>query len=143
MRAPDRGSAVVEFILLVVLVIVPIAYLVAAAMRVQAGAFAVTAAAREAARAYATADSPAAGTAAARAAVDLALADQGFSAGPSTLQVTCGGGNCLAPGSTVLVEVEVRVRLPFLPGSLGDATPGAVPVRAEHATPVDVYRGLG
>lgn len=137
----DRGSAVVEFIVLVVLITLPIAYLVLAAMRVQAGAYAVATAAREAARAYATADTPARGLAAAESAVALALADQGFAPGPQALTVTCGSGRCLAPGSTVRVVVDLRVRLPFLPGSLGEATVGSVPVRAEHITPVDTYRG--
>src|SRR5207302_2756298 len=57
----DDGSAVVEFVWLAVLLLVPLVYVVMAALSVQRAAFAETAAAREAARAYATAGSDAVG----------------------------------------------------------------------------------
>ena len=137
-RQGDEGAAVIEFTVLVTLVLVPLVYLVLAVMQVQAGAFAVTQAAREAGRAFAQADSPAQAHADAHAAMALALADQGFDAGE--LHIECSGGPCLAPGGTAVVDIELRVRLPFLPESLGSTTVGAVEVRAEHRVPIDVYR---
>lgn len=136
---PDQGSAVVEFVVLVVLVLVPIVYLVLGAMRVQAGAYAVTQAAREAGRAYVQSASPAEGSHDARLATALALEDQGFDAGPDSVTVEC-DGRCLTPGSQVRVSVNLKVRLPFLPDSLAESTVGSVRVSAEHVVPVDEYR---
>ena len=136
----DEGAAVIEFTILVTLVFVPIVYLVLAVMQVQAAAFAVTQAAREAGRAYAQADTLAQARGDAAAAVGVALADQGFTAKPDTLRVDCSVRGCLAPGAEVTLHVDVRVRLPFLPESLGDVMIGSVPVSAEHRVPIDVYR---
>lgn len=138
----DSGAAVVEFVVLVVLVLVPVVYVVLAGMRVQAGAYAVTQAAREAGRAFVQADTPAQGAAAARMATAIALRDQGFEARPGALTVDCGNGPCLAPGSHVAVEVALRVPLPFLPESLADSNVGSIRVSADHLVPVDEYRGL-
>ncbi|MFM8240591.1 MAG: pilus assembly protein [Actinomycetota bacterium] len=135
----DQGTAVVEFVVLVVLVLVPVVYLVLGAMRVQAGAYAVTQAAREAGRAYVQADSPANGAKAARVATSLALADQGFESRSDSVVVQC-DGPCLAPGSRVSVQVNLKVKLPFLPDSLADSTVGSVRVSADHVVPVDDYR---
>ena len=74
----EAGSAVVEFVFLAVLLMVPLFYLVMVMARLQAGAYAVSAAAREAGRAYTTAESPAQGPARAQAAADIAFGDQGF-----------------------------------------------------------------
>ena len=51
----DEGRAIVEFIAVGLLVLVPIVYLVVTLGRVQAAAFAVSTAAREAGRAFTTA----------------------------------------------------------------------------------------
>lgn len=137
----DEGSAVVEFVVLVVLVLVPVVYVVLAAMRVQAGAYAVTQAAREAGRAFVQADTAAQGAADARRATAIALSDQGFTSRADSLRVDCGGRACLAPGAAVSVQVDLRVRLPFLPESLADSSVGSVLVSADYAVPVDDYRG--
>ena len=135
----DQGTAVVEFVVLVVLVLVPVVYLVLGAMRVQAGAYAVTQAAREAGRAYVQSASPAEGSHDARLATALALEDQGFEARSDSVTIACGGA-CLAPGSEVRVSVNLNVKLPFLPDSLAESTVGSVRVSAEHVVPVDEYR---
>ena len=61
----QAGSAIVEFVFLAVLMLVPLFYLVMVLARLQAGAYAVSAASREAGRAYVTAQvsdqAPAAG----------------------------------------------------------------------------------
>lgn len=136
----DDGAAVIEFTILVTLVLIPIVYLVIAVMQVQAAAFAVTQAAREAGRAYAQADTIQQARSDSWAAVDLALADQGFAARADTLRVDCHARGCLAPGAQVTVRVDLRVRLPFLPESLAGSTIGSVPVSAEHRVPIDTYR---
>ena len=72
--------------------------------------------------------------------MSLALADQGFESKPDSLRINCGSRGCLAPGSEVIVRVDLRVRLPFLPGSLGETSVGSVPVSADHRVPIDTYR---
>ena len=136
----DDGAAVIEFTILVTLVLVPIVYLILAVMQVQAAAFAVTQGAREAGRAFAQAENVAQARIDAGAAVELALADQGITSGPQTMSIDCSARDCLAPGSQVTIRVDVRVRLPFLPGSLGETTVGTIPVTAEHRVPIDTYR---
>jgi Flp pilus assembly pilin Flp len=135
----DDGAAVVEFVVLVVLVIVPIAYAVIAVMTVQSAAFAVSQAARESARAFTQADSLTEARAAARIATRVALADQGVRVRGDELTLDC-EGSCLTPGSSIRVSVATRVRLPFLPESLANSTVGAVPVSAVHVAVIDDYR---
>lgn len=135
----DRGSAVIEYIVLVVLVLVPIVYIVLAVMRVQSAAYAVTQAAREAGRAFVQADSAHVGRSQAQAAVAIAMADQGFDVDATTLHLSCSQA-CLSPGSRVDVLVSTRVALPFVPDSVAGTNVGSVPVQAEHVVPVDDYR---
>ncbi len=137
----DDGAAVIEFVVLVVLVLMPVTYAVIAVMSVQSAAFAVTQAARESARAFSQADSLTEARSAARLATRLSLGDQGVPVRGNELVIECQGA-CLTPGSTVRVVVATRVRLPFLPQSLADSTVGAVPVSAVHVATIDDYRDL-
>lgn len=141
--ADESGSALVEFVGAAVLLLVPLVYLVITVGRVQAGAFAVEGAARDAARAVVTAESSAEGVARARASVELALADQGFdgvdAAAGDVLSVECSHDPCLSPDATVGVRVQVDVPLPFVPSALRGWLPLAVPVEASHVTDVDRY----
>jgi hypothetical protein len=72
----DRGSALVEFVFVALVVFMPLIYLVAGFSAVQRGVFASTAAAREAGRAMGTAPDPVTGEARALRAAQLAVADQ-------------------------------------------------------------------
>lgn len=137
----DRGSAVIEFLIVGVLLLVPLAYGVSALTRVQAGAMASTMAVREAARAFVSAPTTALGQTRAAAAAELALADQGFDLPPGALQIHCRGGACLQPGSSVDIALRWQVPLPLLPEAL--PLPAAVPISAEHTANVDEYRGPG
>lgn len=137
----DRGSALLEFIVVGVGILVPIAYLALTAAGVQSGAFASTQAVREAGRAFVTSATPVEGLARAQVAARLAFDDHGIDLPSDALQVTCTGGPCLAPGSTVLVQVEWQAALPWLPGDLAGAAPRVVPIRATHRVPVDDFRG--
>lgn len=142
LRVPgDRGSAVLEFIIVGVLVLIPIAYLVLSVMRVQAAVFASTQAVREAGRAFVTADSIARGQQRAMSAARLAFADQGFVLPAQALTVRCRPSACLSPGGAIDVEASWSVPLPWLPASLGRAA--AVPIAASHRVPVDTYRVAG
>lgn len=138
----EAGSAIVEFIIVGVCVLVPLGYLVLAAGAVQSAVFASTHAVREAGRAFVTSATAEQGRQRAMAAAALAFDDHGISLPPAAVEVGCAGGPCLTPGSTVVVIVEWRVPLPWLPGSLSQSAPSLLPVRAEHRIPVDDFRGM-
>lgn len=136
-EAPDAGSAVVEFLGIGLVLLVPLVYLVLVLAELQAATFAAEAAAREAGRILAT--DPSAHERAA-AAVELALADQGVDAvAAEALSITCGGGGCSEPGERIGVEVAVAVPLPMVPAFLRDSVPAQVPVSATHVAVVDRF----
>lgn len=129
----ERGSALVEFQFLAVLLLVPLVYVLLASLDVQRTVFGATQAAREAGRVAASTGSEAA----ARYAARVSLTDQGVDPAAMGLTFTCPSG-CQTPGGTVIVRVSTEVALPFLPDALdGVAT---VPVSATHTAPVDRYR---
>lgn len=138
----DRGSALIEFLAIGLGMLVPLAYVILAAAGVQQAVFASTQAVREAGRAFVTSASPLEGRQRAAAAAHLAFDDHGLDFPESALQVGCIGGPCLTPGSTVIVQVQWRVPLPWLPESLAGTSPSLVPIVAEHRVPVDEYRGV-
>ncbi|WP_164520260.1 hypothetical protein [Specibacter cremeus] len=118
--SPDaqEGSAVVEFVFLAVLLMVPVAYLVLTLGQLQGGAFAVVGAADQAAKVYVRMPSAAAGQAAAEQAVALAVGDLGFRPGDARLAISC-DRDCQEPGAIVTAHVSLRVPLPVvaaLPG---------------------------
>ncbi len=141
--APDEGSAVVEFLGVALVLLVPIVYLVLALGRLQAAAFAVDGAAREAVRVVvAAADDPRLDAgAAARAAARIALADQGVEAA-DPVALTCDPA-CDAPGADVVVRVEVEVDLPLIPSFVRDRVPMAIPVSAGARGRVDDFLDAG
>jgi Flp pilus assembly protein TadG len=140
LRRDDRGSAVVEFVFLAVLMIVPVFYLVMVLARLQAGAYAVSAAAREAGRAYVTAPAATQAAARARAAADLSFGDQGF-AGEGRIDIACDGAPCLRPDGRVEVTARVTVPLPFVPAFFFALVPTSVPVAATHVATLDRFGG--
>ncbi|PKW27129.1 pilus assembly protein TadE [Phycicoccus duodecadis] len=140
-RRDERGSAVVEFVTLGVLLLVPLVYLVMALARVQAGAFAVSQAARESGRAFVTTDAGQDATARARAAAAVAFADHRFEE-VGTLELVCDGTPCLRPDGRVRTTATVRVPLPLVPAFVRDAVPASIPVSASQVSTVDRFRVL-
>ncbi|MGA8980250.1 MAG: pilus assembly protein [Pedococcus sp.] len=136
----ERGSAVVEFVVLGVLMLVPLIYLVMTVSRLQAGAYAASAAAREAARGFVTATSTESAESRARAAARIAFEDQGFGGGQGTLTLGCDGTPCLRPEGRIEVVATVTVPLPFVPAFARDLVPLEVPVSADHVAVVDRFR---
>lgn len=126
---PDAGNALVEFLGVALVLLVPLVYLVLVLGRMQAAAFAVDGAAREAVRAVLAAPTAHADPAvAARAAVAIALADQGF-AQDDALTLACDPA-CDRPGAQVAARVDLAVDLPLVPAFLRDAVPLSVPTSA-------------
>ena len=142
-RSPEDGSAIVEFVWLAVLLMVPLVYVVLTAVSLQRAAFGVTAAARDAGRAYATAGSDSLGERRAERATELALRDQGVRWSPSGRVVGCGSCS-YAPGSRFTVELHTRVKLPLLPGWMcGHACLAGITVSAHHSEQISCYSGTG
>ena len=136
----DRGSAIVEFIVIGVLVLIPLSYIAMCVMRVQAASVASSLAVREAGRAFVSADTIPEARVRASAAAALALADQGFTLSARSLRVSCSPSQCLDPESTVQVNLDWAVDLPWLPEFLGSERT-SIPISAHRTMPVDTYRG--
>jgi hypothetical protein len=139
----DDGSAVVEFVWLAILLLVPLVYVLLTAVSVQRAAFGLTTAARDAARAYATSGSDSSGEERAEAAARLAMSDQGVQWAPDGRVVAC--GDCsYAAGSTFVVELHARVPLPLVPRWLcGGRCVAGITVSAHHRERLDCFAGTG
>jgi Flp pilus assembly protein TadG len=142
--AADRGSAVIEFVFVAILVLVPLVYVVVAVATIQRSTLAVTQAAREAGRAFATADSTASAVGRAQVAVRLALADQGLPDDADVRYVPVGAacdGNVMTPelaaGAEFTICIVRHAQLPGVPTLLSGRGVTAVGSYVLH---VDDYR---
>lgn len=143
----DAGNAMLEFVGLSVLLLLPLVYLLLTVFQLQRAAFGVTQAAREAGRAYATA--PTSGDAPGRAelAARLAMADQGVDGNSLRVSYAClagcaaGGVPTLLHGSRFRVTVAMDVALPYAGhGRFAGRIPAAVPVSGSYEVAVDTLR---
>ena len=137
----ESGTAVVEFVVLAVLLLIPLIYLVMVMARLQAGSYAVSQAAREAGRAFVTADSADAAGPRAEAAARIAFLDHSFE-DVGRLSVACDGTPCLRPDGRVETTATVQVPLPLVPAFVREVVPLSVAVSASHLSTVDRFRGL-
>jgi Flp pilus assembly protein TadG len=113
----ERGSAVVEFTFLSLLLMVPLVYFIITVGQLQGGSFAVVGAADQAAKIYVSQPDAASGRAAAEQAVLIALADYGQPAENAIIDTSCEPSDCMSAGSAVTVTVHLTVPLPFVPFS--------------------------
>lgn len=137
-RSQDDGNALVEFVYLSVLLMIPLVYVLLSVFVLQRAAFGATEAARQAGRAFARADNVDQAQARGRAAAQLALRDQGIRDADGPV-FSCPDGPCLGPGSRVRVTVTYRVKLPGLGAVFGSGASGTIPVRASHTEYVDLF----
>ena len=137
----QSGSAVVEFVFLAVLMLVPMFYLVMVLARLQAGAYAVSAASREAGRAYVTAPVAEQETPRAHSAAGLAFADQGFES-EGSIEIGCDGTPCLRPEGRVQTTATLWVPMPLVPAFFADIVPLQIPISATHIATIDRFGGL-
>lgn len=135
----ERGSASLEFLTVGLILLVPLVYLVLAMSQIQAGALAVEGAARQAARVYALSESPDAGAAAAERAIGVSLADYGLERGEAETSLDCIGGDCLAPGTAVRVQVRASIALPLVPALFDLDELARVPVSGTATQPVSRF----
>src|SRR3954470_24022100 len=105
----DDGRAILEFIFLGMLLLLPLTYLVLTAARLQAASFSASLAGREAGRAFVTAASDDEGHARARAAAALAFSDFSFEDG-AAVSVVCDGWPCLRPEGSVTSTATIEVQ---------------------------------
>ncbi len=138
-RHHERGSAVVEFTFLALLLMVPLVYFIITMSQIQGGSFAVVGAADQGAKVYIAQPDAATAQAAAEQAVAIALADFGHPAEAARVETSCEPADCQAAGSTVTVTVRLAVPLPFLPFS-NDFRLSASEVEASSTQIVGRYR---
>ena len=147
-RDDDAGSALIEFVFVAVIVMVPLVYLILSVAAVQRSELAVSQAAREAGRAFATADRAEDALPRARAAVRIALHDEGLSDDVDLRYVTA-GASCtesapttpvLAAGAQFTVCVIRRVEIPGIPEFLSGK---GITTVGEYVVHVDDYRTVG
>ncbi|MFN8077245.1 MAG: pilus assembly protein [Kineosporiaceae bacterium] len=140
--AGEDGTAIIEFVLLGGLMLLPLVYVIVALSRVQAAGYAVEGSARAAARAMVVAPSEEQGRRAAAVAVRLGLADQGFQAEDpgSSLTMSCSASPCLTPQARVSATVSVEVVLPGIPGFVDRLVPLRSRITATQVAVVDRFR---
>jgi len=140
-RGNERGTAIVEFVWLAILLLVPLLYIVLAVFATQRAAYAASAAARSASRAFVTSPDQQTAYARAEAAARLAFGDQGIDAADFRLVITCRPDphQCLTPGSVVAADVRSAADLPLMPTAFGDNTP-RISVEAVHRSPYGTFR---
>ncbi len=136
----DRGSMLVEVVFLMVVLMVPLLYLVGTLGRLQAGAYAASAAAREAGRAYVTTPDNPSAPGRAHAAAALVFDSFGFEGSEGSIVVGCSADPCLAPGGGVQVQSTVVVSVPLIPDFMSGAIPTSVTMTSMHSEPVDEFR---
>lgn len=135
----DEGSALVEAVFVIVVLLVPLIWVALALLRVEAAAYAVRTAAREAARVYVTAPTGAVGASRADSAARLAFEDQDTPEGK--VGVVCSAQPCLTPGATVTAHAMTTVSLPFVPEWLAGPTHLRITVNSDHEEKVEQYGG--
>ncbi|GHD08802.1 hypothetical protein GCM10008096_20850 [Zhihengliuella salsuginis] len=124
LASDESGSAVVEFIMLGVVLLVPLVYLILTAGQIQAASYAAVGAADHAAHAFANARDESSGAARAHDAATRAGENMGFSAESVTIDYSCTPG-CMQRDGTVTVAVSIDIELPLMPPGV-DAGVGAV-----------------
>jgi hypothetical protein len=141
--ADDRGNAIIEFVFVAVIVMVPLVYFVVCVADVQRSSLAVGQAAREAGRGFATGRSTPDGLRRAAVAARLALDDQGV-AGVPDVSFHAGAGcsspevmPTLAPGAEYTVCVTRSVAIPGVPSILAG---GGVRTIGRYLLHVDDFR---
>ena len=137
---PEDGNAIVEFVYLAVLLMVPLVYVLITVFRVQAASYAVSSAAREAGRVYATSETLDDAAPRAFAAASLVMSDSDLPLRAEQMEITCSRTPCLQPGSQVNVVMTYQVALPLVPRFFSDRAPASVRVTSRHLEVVDRYQ---
>lgn len=141
----ERGSAIVEFVFVAVLVLVPLVYLIVAVAVVQRARLATTNAARDVGRAVATSATAGQAEVRAQAALRAALHGQGLLPDEVEVRYVDAGADCdapatvptLAPASVFAVCVIRHQPLPAVPSVLAGR---GITVVGRYLVHVDDFR---
>lgn len=136
MRQGERGSSLVEVLVLGLVLLTPVIWGLTVLASVHETALAATAAVREAGTEAGRATDTASAEAAIRGAVAQAFLDQGLD--PSVAEISYSGTGSFLRGGVIDIEVAVPVsvmRAPFI----GSASGPAVWVTARHSAQIDPY----
>ena len=151
-RWDDSGGAIVEFIGISVVMLVPVVYMIVALAQIQSATFAAELSASEAAR-VAVVEGVAAiengatrrealalASARAHAATAVAAEDFGFELDRNVVvDLSCSSAQCFAPGSDIVAVVGVEVTFPGFPSVVDAWLPALVTVSASGAAAVEDY----
>ena len=135
-RRDDEGTALVEFLWLGMLLLIPLAYIVVSLFQVERTAFAVSDAARAAGRAWVGAPAGADRPQRALAAAQMAFDDQGITLPPGGMEWDC-DNNCCPGTGTLHVVIKAHASLPGLAALARSA--GEIPVTGSHAEVIDRF----
>jgi hypothetical protein len=136
----DDGNAIVEFVYLAILMMIPLTYLLITVFRVQGATYAVSSATREAGRVFVTSAASGDADARATAAASMVMADGGLELDDRQLSIECSARPCLTPGAHVDVVIGYDMALPFLPRFLDGVLPASIHVEGRHLEVVDRFR---
>lgn len=144
-QSGEQASAIIEFVFVAVLVLVPLIYLIVAVAVVQRGRLATANAAREIGRAVATSATAAQAEPRAQAALRAALHGQGLTPAEVQVRYVEAGADCrgpatvpsLAPASVFAVCVIRRQPLPAVPTVLAGR---GVTIIGRYLVHVDDFR---
>jgi hypothetical protein len=144
-REDERASAIIEFVFVAVLVLVPLIYLIVAVAVVQRSRLATTNAARDVGRAIATSATAGQAEVRAQAALRAALHGQGLTPAEVELRYVDAGADCrspatvpsLAPASVFAVCVIRHQPLPAVPTVLSGR---GVTIIGRYLVHVDDFR---
>lgn len=139
----ECGSASLEFITVGVLLLVPTVYLVLALSALEGASFGVEGAARQATRVFVQSESEGAAESAARAAIQVTLADYGLDAHDAHVAVSCrpNPADCLTRRGYVTVTITTTVPLPLMPPVLQLHLPAGIPVQSVATEQVSRFWG--
>jgi hypothetical protein len=123
----EDGNAIVEFVFVAILVLVPLVYLVAAVAQVQRGRVITVAAARDMGRALSDVSDPAQATARAEAALRVSLSASDLAPSDVQIRFVPANADCgvpaiaptFEPGSEFALCVSLDQHLPGVPGVVG------------------------
>ena len=134
----DDGSAALEFIIVGVILLVPLAYLVLTLGAVQETLLGAEAAARHTARVIGQAENSAEASDRGDAVLASVIDEYGMDAGNVQVSITCtpAGAECPEAGATVIVTVSTHVSLPFVPEIFGLDRATQIPLQAAAAQKV-------
>ena len=137
----ESGTAVIEFVWLGLLLLVPLVYILLTVFDAQRGAFGASSASRAAGRAFVLAPDQATARDRAELAYLVALDDQGIDPHKADLVISCEPRpeQCLTAGSMITVEVVVQQPLPLVPSALGENAP-SVRLSSTHVEPYGTFR---